>query len=179
MTARKTAALTAFLAGATLLTGTAAHAGPGNETIATATPLRFGPPFTIPNYSAVSTNLTFAGDVDFYTFEVFTSGRVNFELAGGSSFNLPSPRIDVFNDLGTVVAGVAGRNLSAQLSPGVYFPRVSSASDGTGSYNFVVQGGGQGGATIGAVTIPEPGACALFASGLLPLAGTLLRRRRA
>jgi hypothetical protein len=178
MTARKTATRAMVLAGAALLlTGPAARADPGNETIATATALRFGPPFTIPYYSALSTRLSFSGDVDFYVFEVYTAGRVTFEIPGGSSVTLPNPRMDVFDGAGTLVAGPGSRTLTAQFSPGVYYPRVSSGSDSTGAYNFTVQGGGLGGATIGPVTIPEPGACALIASGLLPLAGTVLRRR--
>src|SRR4051794_10747901 len=102
-----------------------AHAFPGNDTIATATPFLFSSS-VIPNYAALGSQITSPTDVDFYSFQVNSAGLVSLGLTGFSSFSLPDPRIDLFDAGGTLIDGIAGRQLSDTLNPGSYFPRIRS-----------------------------------------------------
>lgn len=165
-----------------------ARADIGNETIATASPL---------DWSSASSNSASASgditpyDVDFYQFQVYQGGTVDFEMPlGTGSSALQSPRIDLFDwpdpsdPSGRWITGVAGQSLDVSLDPGVYYPRVSSGSNGLGLYVLTVNGANSGSSTtaqIGAVAdpdpAPEPSVQIAFCIGSILLGAGFLRAR--
>jgi len=141
-----------------------------------------------------------ASDTDFFKFTPTVSGSYAFSLVSPAGSNL-DPTLYVYNAAQTLIAynddatasnfnsGIPSLSLTAgqqyfavadssplqHTGPAAFDPNASETALGTGtlgtgtatgSYTLTITGPAATG------VVPEPGTCALLASGLLPLAGT-------
>ena len=182
-TVTKAGLMLAFAGGPLLLTHPT-QADPGHGTLLTALPIDFSL-IGVPNYAGGSSQLTVAGEQDYYAFQVYTGGYIQYGVGGqglGSSLTLPNPEMDLFDSTNTPVLPSGGY---FSVSPGVYFPRIMSTTGGTGTYNYSLSGAGQGPfgtATFGRIlpraAVPEPSTLPLLGLGIGGVLLAVRRRRR-
>lgn len=137
-----------------------------------------------------------AGDLDVFSFAVTTPGTVLLQLQGAPSGvgTLSDPFLSLFSGTGVFIAenddsfGSLESLIFINLPVGTYLAVAEAFSPTqTGTYLLSVAtvtspATGPGATVVGTATvaaIPEPGTIALLALGALPLAGAVVRRRRA
>jgi len=140
-------------------------------------------------------------DEDFFRFIIGVPSLVTINLIGQdnpATANFPAlfdPALYLYNGAGTVIAfnddndptnGDLNSRLSVTLNPGTYYAVAAASPAGlggplgnpgrgtdVGDYSLTITS-----QPVPGEVIPEPGTCALLASGALPLIGLIRRRAR-
>lgn len=162
-----------------------------NNSIATADTLLGATTFSASGTVGLTT--TDFNDLDYFSFIPSVSAGYVLNLFGTGTRPIFDPALYLFNSTGTLIGFNddislgSPANLNSAITINLiggatYFAAVGSSSqDATpfiGRPYTPVAGGFNG--TYGlAIAIPEPGTYALIGAGLLPLAGVVLRRRKA